>query len=144
MLNFFVPTVCRETEDGSDEEAVKGEYYNAKNSKKKGRKKEARQATRQEGQGRQNRKLGVAYHRRYNGRSEFIIAQNTKGIICGEDDSYVGSVTANLMGSKYHIWDQVHFQKFHTITIFRNNMSWISEIGEKRNLKSRARPRISS
>lgn len=36
-----------ETEDGSDEEAVEGEYYNAKNSKKKGRKKEARQATRQ-------------------------------------------------------------------------------------------------
>ncbi|PWA62037.1 tubby like protein 8 [Artemisia annua] len=59
-----------------------------------------------EGQGRQNRKLAVAYHRRHNGRSEFIIAQNTKGILCGADDSYVGSVTANLMGSKYHIWDQ--------------------------------------
>ncbi|PWA79888.1 formate-tetrahydrofolate ligase, FTHFS, P-loop containing nucleoside triphosphate hydrolase [Artemisia annua] len=66
------------TEDGSDEETVVGEYYNAKNSKKKG-KKEARQET----------------------------CQNTKGIICGEDDSYVGSVTANFMGSKYHIWDQV-------------------------------------
>lgn len=59
-----------------------------------------------EGQGRQNRKLGVAHHRRHNGRSEFIIAQNTKGILCCADDSYVGSVTANLMGSKYHIWDQ--------------------------------------
>ncbi|XP_024969836.1 tubby-like protein 8 [Cynara cardunculus var. scolymus] len=59
-----------------------------------------------EGQGRQNRKLAVAHHRRHNGRSEFIIAQNTKGILCCADDSYVGSVTANLMGSKYHIWDQ--------------------------------------
>lgn len=36
-----------ETEDGSDEEAVEGEYYNAKTSKKKGRKKEERQAQRQ-------------------------------------------------------------------------------------------------
>ncbi|KVI06087.1 Tubby, C-terminal, partial [Cynara cardunculus var. scolymus] len=60
-----------------------------------------------EGQGRQNRKLAVAHHRRHNGRSEFIIAQNTKGILCCADDSYVGSVTANLMGSKYHIWDQI-------------------------------------
>ncbi|KAK9066328.1 hypothetical protein SSX86_013649 [Deinandra increscens subsp. villosa] len=59
-----------------------------------------------EGQGRQNRKLAVAYHRRRNGRSEFIIAQHTKGVLCCADDSYVGSVTANLMGSKYHIWDQ--------------------------------------
>nr|XP_043617845.1 tubby-like protein 8 [Erigeron canadensis] len=59
-----------------------------------------------EGQGRQNRKLAVAYHRRHSGRSEFIVAQNTKGILCCADDSYVGSVTCNLMGSKYHIWDQ--------------------------------------
>ncbi|KAI3766140.1 hypothetical protein L2E82_16191 [Cichorium intybus] len=59
-----------------------------------------------EGQGRQNRKLAVAHHRRHNGRSEFIIAQNTKGILCCADDSYVGNVTSNLMGSKYHIWDQ--------------------------------------
>ncbi|KAL4554175.1 hypothetical protein LXL04_039712 [Taraxacum kok-saghyz] len=50
-----------------------------------------------EGQGRQNRKLSVALHRRHNGRSEFIIAQNTKGILCCVDDSYVGSLTANLM-----------------------------------------------
>lgn len=35
------------SEDGSDEEAVEGEYYNAKTSKKKGRKKEERQAQRQ-------------------------------------------------------------------------------------------------
>ncbi|XP_023744168.1 tubby-like protein 8 [Lactuca sativa] len=59
-----------------------------------------------EGQGRQNRKLAVAHHRRHNGRSEFIIAQNTKGIISCADDSYVGSVSANLLGSKYNIWDQ--------------------------------------
>ena len=39
--------VQSETEDVSDEEAIEGEYYNAKNSMKKGRKKEARQATRQ-------------------------------------------------------------------------------------------------
>lgn len=59
-----------------------------------------------EGQGRQNRKLAVAHHRRHNGRSEFIIAQNPKGILSCADDSYVGSVTANLVGSKYQIWDQ--------------------------------------
>nr|XP_043621842.1 DDRGK domain-containing protein 1 [Erigeron canadensis]XP_043621843.1 DDRGK domain-containing protein 1 [Erigeron canadensis] len=41
------PQTVEETEDGSDEEAVEGEYYNAKTSKKKGRKKEERQAQRQ-------------------------------------------------------------------------------------------------
>ncbi|KAI3810024.1 hypothetical protein L1987_19630 [Smallanthus sonchifolius] len=41
------PQTVEETEDGSDEEAVEGEYYNAKLSKKKGRKKEERQAQRQ-------------------------------------------------------------------------------------------------
>lgn len=41
------PRSVEETEDGSDEEAVEGEYYNAKASKKKGRKKEERQAQRQ-------------------------------------------------------------------------------------------------
>ncbi|KAK2976600.1 hypothetical protein RJ640_021402 [Escallonia rubra] len=60
-----------------------------------------------EGQGRQNRKLAVAHHKRHNGRSEFTVAQNTKGVLCSSDDSFVGSLTANLMGSKYHIWDQV-------------------------------------
>ncbi|GLU21948.1 hypothetical protein SLE2022_380520 [Rubroshorea leprosula] len=59
-----------------------------------------------EGKGRQDRKLAVAYHKRRNGKSEFIIAQNTKGILSISDDSYVGLVTANLIGSKYHIWDQ--------------------------------------
>ncbi|KAK3029355.1 hypothetical protein RJ639_037878, partial [Escallonia herrerae] len=59
-----------------------------------------------EGQGRQNRKLALAYHKRHNGRSKFTVAQNTKGVLCSSDDSFVGSLTANLMGSKYHIWDQ--------------------------------------
>ncbi|XVF74885.1 hypothetical protein PTKIN_Ptkin13bG0146600 [Pterospermum kingtungense] len=59
-----------------------------------------------EGQGRQDRKLAVAYHKRRNGRSVFAIAQNTKGILSNSDDSYIGLVTANLIGSKYIIWDQ--------------------------------------
>ncbi|RWW30092.1 hypothetical protein GW17_00005338 [Ensete ventricosum] len=60
-----------------------------------------------EGQGRQDRKLAVAWHRRRNGRSEFIVAQNPNGIFCSSDESFLGSITANLMGSKYQIWDQV-------------------------------------
>ncbi|KAK1575088.1 hypothetical protein Q3G72_002480 [Acer saccharum] len=59
-----------------------------------------------EGQGRQNRKLAVAHHKRRNGKSEFTIAQNTRGIKSNADDSFIGIVTANLMGSKYHIQDQ--------------------------------------
>ncbi|KAI8018524.1 Tubby-like protein 8 [Camellia lanceoleosa] len=59
-----------------------------------------------EGQGRQDRKLAVAHHRRRNGRSEMVVAQNIKGISCSSDDSLIGIVTANLIGSKYHIWDQ--------------------------------------
>ncbi|KAJ8774244.1 hypothetical protein K2173_009675 [Erythroxylum novogranatense] len=60
-----------------------------------------------EGQGREDRKLALAYHRRRNGKSEFTIAQNVKGILSGSDDSFLGTVTANLMGSKYEIWNQV-------------------------------------
>lgn len=59
-----------------------------------------------EGQGRKDRKLALARHKRRNGRSEFVIAQNAKGILCSSDESFIGIVTANLMGSKYHIWDQ--------------------------------------
>ncbi|KAL8117734.1 hypothetical protein AgCh_015567 [Apium graveolens] len=55
-----------------------------------------------------NRKLAVARHKRNNGRSEFIVAQSTKGILGPGDDSFVGSVTSNLIGSKYNIWDQPH------------------------------------
>ncbi|XP_023004740.1 tubby-like protein 8 isoform X2 [Cucurbita maxima] len=59
-----------------------------------------------EGKGRQDRKLAVARHRRQNGRSEYKIAQSARGILCNADDSFVGSMTTNLVGSKYHIWDQ--------------------------------------
>ncbi|XP_071725346.1 nudix hydrolase 3-like [Rutidosis leptorrhynchoides] len=59
-----------------------------------------------EGQGREVRKLAVAYHKRRNGKSEFIIAQSTKGILCNADESFIGTLTSNLMGSKYNIWNQ--------------------------------------
>lgn len=65
----------------------------------------------QEGKGRQDRKLAVALCKRRNGKSIFIIAQSIKGVLSNADDSYIGAVTANLMGSKYHIWDQVKFLK---------------------------------
>ncbi|XP_074362601.1 tubby-like protein 8 [Apium graveolens] len=55
-----------------------------------------------------NRKLAVARHKRHNGRSEYIVVQSTKGILGPGDDSFVGSVTSNLIGSKYNIWDQPH------------------------------------
>ncbi|GFP93157.1 tubby-like protein 8 [Phtheirospermum japonicum] len=64
-----------------------------------------------EGKGRQNRKLAVAHHRRRRGRSEFTIAQNAKGLVAKSDDSLIGIVTSNIMGSKYHIWDQEHCLK---------------------------------
>lgn len=54
-----------------------------------------------------DRKLAVAYHRRRNRKSVFRVAQNVKGLLCSSDESYVGSMTANLMGSKYYIWDKV-------------------------------------
>ncbi|XP_054781091.1 tubby-like protein 8 [Prosopis cineraria] len=63
-----------------------------------------------EGKGRQNRKLAVAYHKRRNGRSQFTIAQNVKGLLSNSDDSFLGTVMANFMGSKYHIWDQGYRQ----------------------------------
>lgn len=59
-----------------------------------------------EGHGRQDRKLAVARHRRKGGRSEFIIAQSCFGILSKSDEGYLGKVTANLLGSRYHIWDQ--------------------------------------
>ncbi|MED6184176.1 hypothetical protein PIB30_044987 [Stylosanthes scabra] len=59
-----------------------------------------------EGQGRQNRKLAVAHHKRRNGKSQFTVAQNVKGLLCNSDDTFLGTITANLLGSKYHIWDQ--------------------------------------
>ncbi|QCE08809.1 tubby-like protein 8 [Vigna unguiculata] len=59
-----------------------------------------------EGQGRQNRKLAVAHHKRRNGKSYFAVAQNVKGLLSHSDDTFLGTVTANLIGSKYYIWDQ--------------------------------------
>lgn len=59
-----------------------------------------------EGKGRQDRKLAVAFCKRRNGKSIFTIAQSVKGLLSNGDDSYIGAVTANVMGSKYHIWDQ--------------------------------------
>ncbi|KAL2533971.1 Tubby-like protein 8 [Abeliophyllum distichum] len=67
-----------------------------------------------EGLGRQNRKLAVARHRRHKGRSEFRIAQNEKGIMNSSDDSLIGFVTANILGSKYHVWDQGNRRNFLT------------------------------
>lgn len=63
----------------------------------------------QEGQGRQNRKLAVAQHKRRNGKSKIVIAQNTRGIKSNSDDSFIGMLTSNLMGSKYLIRDQVQY-----------------------------------
>ncbi|KAF3776432.1 Tubby-like protein 8 [Nymphaea thermarum] len=62
-----------------------------------------------EGQGRVDRKLAVAYHQRKWGRSEFIIAQNPAGIKSKWHESFIGTVTANFMGTCYHIWDQNSF-----------------------------------
>ncbi|KAE8656916.1 Tubby-like protein 8 [Hibiscus syriacus] len=59
-----------------------------------------------EGKGRQDRKLAVAYQKRRNGKSVFSIAQTTKGILSNSDNSCVGLMTANLFGTKYHIWNQ--------------------------------------
>ncbi|XP_062218368.1 tubby-like protein 4 [Phragmites australis] len=59
-----------------------------------------------EGQGRQDRKLAVARHRRRRGRSEFIMAQNQDGIFCTADKNFLGTMPANLVGSKYQIWGQ--------------------------------------
>lgn len=64
-----------------------------------------------EGQGRQNRKLAVAYHKRRSGRSVFIIAYNTKGVLSTTDDSFIGLVTANLMGSRYYVWNKGCFPR---------------------------------
>ncbi|XP_078163635.1 tubby like protein 8 isoform X2 [Carex rostrata] len=59
-----------------------------------------------EGQGRQDRKLAIARHRRRRGRSEFIVAQNPKGIFVTSDEGFLGTISANLVGSKYKIFNQ--------------------------------------
>ncbi|GAB2220021.1 hypothetical protein Drorol1_Dr00007662 [Drosera rotundifolia] len=60
-----------------------------------------------EGQGRQNRKLALAYHKRHNGRSRFFVTQKPKGgNSFRADDTFKCFLSANLVGSKYSIWDQ--------------------------------------
>ncbi|KAJ3679201.1 hypothetical protein LUZ60_017212 [Juncus effusus] len=59
-----------------------------------------------EGQGRQDRKLAVARHRRRRGKSEFIVAQNPNSIFSKSEEGFLGTITANVIGSKYQIWDQ--------------------------------------
>ncbi|WVZ77633.1 hypothetical protein U9M48_025479, partial [Paspalum notatum var. saurae] len=59
-----------------------------------------------EGQGRQDRKLAVARHRRRRGRSEFVVAQSQDGVFCASDNNFLGTVGANLVGSKYQVWGQ--------------------------------------
>uniref|UniRef100_A0A453NIC4 Tubby C-terminal domain-containing protein n=1 Tax=Aegilops tauschii subsp. strangulata TaxID=200361 RepID=A0A453NIC4_AEGTS len=48
----------------------------------------------------------VARHRRRRGRSEFIVAQNQDGVFCSSDKNFLGTMGANLVGSKYQIWGQ--------------------------------------
>eukprot|EP01018_Ginkgo_biloba_P014425 Gb_10186 [translate_table: standard] len=79
--------IVREQSDGLDKASVYSLYTN-------------------EGHGRQDRKLAVARHRRRGGRSEFIIAQSCFGILSKSDEGFLGTMTANLVGSRYHIWDQ--------------------------------------
>ncbi|KAL5207972.1 hypothetical protein ABZP36_032407 [Zizania latifolia] len=59
-----------------------------------------------EGQGRPDRKLAVARHRRRRGRSEFVVAQNLDGIISSSDKNFLGKLDANIVGSRYQIWGQ--------------------------------------
>lgn len=60
-----------------------------------------------EGHGRQDRKLAVARHRRRSGRSEFIIGQNGAGtLLAKREEGFMGRVSANIVGSRYHIWDE--------------------------------------
>lgn len=57
-----------------------------------------------EGQGRQDRKLAVAVHKRRAGRSEFVVYP--AGIDSSAKlEAVLGRVRANLLGSRYSIWD---------------------------------------
>ena len=76
-------------------------------------------------EGRQDRKLAVARHRRRRGRSEFIVAQNQDGIFCISDKNFLGTVAANLVGSKYQILGQVQPQS--TAQSFSFSMSVIAD-----------------
>ncbi|KAH7433770.1 hypothetical protein KP509_07G085500 [Ceratopteris richardii] len=61
-----------------------------------------------EGHGRQDRKLAVARHQRNIGRSEFLIAQNGAGTLhLSCDESFLGRVRSNIIGSRYLIWNEI-------------------------------------
>lgn len=59
-----------------------------------------------EGQGRQDRKLAIAHHRRRVGRSEFVVYPTGIDSIV-KSEAVLGRVQANLLGSRYSIWDEV-------------------------------------
>lgn len=62
-----------------------------------------------EGHGRHDRKLAVARHRRKAGRSEFVIGQNGAGTSLAKfEDGFLGRLRANLVGSRYFIWDEAY------------------------------------
>jgi hypothetical protein len=93
----------------------------------------------QEGQGRQDRKLAVARRRRRRGRSEFVVAQTQDGVFCAADKSFLGTVAANLVGSKYQIWGQVPIQTT-TLASFTGSLPLllsILEIGYPDRFRSR-------
>ncbi|KAL2930361.1 Tubby-like protein 8 [Bienertia sinuspersici] len=70
------------------------------------------------------------------GRSVFVIAQNTKGLLSNSDDSFIGVVTANLMGSRYYVWNKPvkHSRLVETIVEFTPTIAtWT---GRHRRLKA--------
>eukprot|EP00249_Psilotum_nudum_P010562 c22614_g1_i6 orf=511-1716(+) len=60
-----------------------------------------------EGQGRRDRRLAVARHRRRSGRSEFVVVQNSTGVLTKSEDGFFGSVRSNILGSRYFAWEQI-------------------------------------
>eukprot|EP00250_Pteridium_aquilinum_P009988 c19071_g1_i1 orf=163-1491(-) len=57
-----------------------------------------------EGHGRQDRKLAVAVHKRRAGKSEFVVHSARIDSIA-KSEAELGKVRANLLGSRYSIWD---------------------------------------
>lgn len=60
-----------------------------------------------EGQGRKDRKLAVARHQRRSGRSEFLVYPTGAETGRSNLDAVLGRMQANLLGSRYLIWDEV-------------------------------------
>ena len=83
----------------------------------------------QEGHGRQDRKLAVARHRWRSGRSEFVISQHGARTFLGSkcEEGLLGQVTANIVGSRYSIWDEVYIRTnpFIVQIIYNNNNAYI-------------------